>query len=89
MKPKKIITLQGNVPDDKCEVEVWDGCLILTTWSTHPDAPAGECVLLVKEEVDKLKVQLDRYYDTLREDDLLDDTWRTEWYDEQEEAYNA
>ena len=62
---RKVITLTGNVDTDKLEVEIWDGCIILTTYSSHPDADAGEVVLLRKPDVDKLKAHMDQYYETL------------------------
>ena len=62
----KKITLTGNIQTDKLEAEIWDGCLILTTYDAHSDAPeAGQVVLLTKDKVDQLKAHIDQYYETL------------------------
>lgn len=85
MRPQKIITLQGNTKGDKCEVEVWDGCMLLAVYNSVDNESTGEVILLNKEQVDRLKVQIDRYYDTLTEYELPRGKviYGTKWYDEQ------
>jgi hypothetical protein len=78
---QKTIVLQGNVPADKLEVEVWDGCVIFTSYN-EDSKEVGEPVLLDKAQVDELWAQLERYYDTLVENETLDGWYHTDWYDD-------
>ena len=50
------------------------------------DGLTGEvvAVLLHKAQIDDLKQQMRRYYDTLQDSDIRDGEYKTVWYDEQE-----